>query len=115
MQGAPKSAAKDLGEPEVNTKVCREVWGKLLPGIVDDFDGPNMIRLFAGRKLFIGNGELDPNCPLEGATLAFAAAEEAFKNSKGKLVIDVSKGVAHKVTDEQKSAVIKFCVEGLKK
>jgi len=113
--GAHKVAAKDLGEPEVNAKVCREVWAKLLPGIVDDFDCPNLIRLFAGRQLFIGNGELDPNCPIGGAKLAFAAAEEAFKNSKGKLVIDVSKGVAHRVTDEQKAAAIKFCVDGLKK
>ena len=112
--GAHKLAAKDLGEPEVNGKVCRELWSKLLPGIVDDFDCPNMIRLFAGRKLFVGNGELDPNCAIDGAKLAFAAAEEAFKNSGGKLVIDVSKGVAHKVTDEQKTAAIRFCVENMK-
>ena len=112
---AHKVAANDLGEPGVNAKVCREMWAKLLPGIVDDFDCPNLIRLFAGRQLFIGNGELDPNCPLVGAKLAFAAAEEAFKSSKGKLVIDVSKGVAHKVTEEQKAAAIEFCAAALKK
>jgi poly(3-hydroxybutyrate) depolymerase len=115
VMGAHKVAAKDLGESEVNGKVCRAMWAKLLPGIVDDYDCPNLIRLFAGRQLFIGNGELDPNCPIAGAKLAFAAAEEAFKNSKGKLVIDVSNRVAHRVTDEQKSAAIKFCVDGLKK
>ncbi len=114
VMGAHKVAAKDLGEPEVNGKVCRQMWAKLLPGIVDDYDCPNLIRLFAGRRLFIGNGELDPNCPIAGAKLAFAAAQEAFENAKGKLVIDVSKGVAHKVTDEQKAAAIKFCIESLK-
>lgn len=113
VKAAHERAAKDLGEPAVSGKVCREMWGKLLPGIVDDFDCPNMLRLFAGRKLFVGNGELDPNCPLVGAKLAFAAAEEAFKNGKGKLVIDVSPGVAHKVTDEQNAKVIKFCVAEL--
>ncbi len=113
VKAAHELAAKDLGEKEINGKVCREMWAKLLPGIVDDFDCPNMVRLFAGRKLFVGNGELDPNCPLPGAKLAFAAAEEAFKNGKGKLVIDVSPGVAHKITDAQRDKVIRFCVEGL--
>lgn len=110
IKAAHELAAKDLGEPGVNVKVCRELWAKIVPGITDAFDCPNLIRLFAGRKLFVGNGELDPNCPLEGAKLAFAAAEEAFKNGKGKLVIDVSPGVAHKVTDDQKAKAIKFIV-----
>ena len=108
------AAAKDLGEAEVNRKVCREVWEKIVPGITGDFDCPNLLPLFAGRKLFIGNAELDPNCPLPGAKLAFAAAEAAFKKSgTGKLVIDVSPNVAHKVTDTQKANAIRFCVEAL--
>ena len=113
IKAAHELTAKDLGEKEVNGKVCRELWAKIVPGITDDFDCPNLIRLFAGRKLFVGNGELDPNCPLDGAKLAFAAAEEAFKNGTGKLVIDVSPGVAHKVTDAQKAKAIKFCVTEL--
>lgn len=113
VKAAHEQAVKDLGEPAVNGTVCREVWAKLLPGIVDDFDCPNLIRLFAGRKLFVGNGELDPNCPLDGAKLAFAAAEDAFKDGKGKVVIDVTPGVAHKITDAQRDKAIRFCVEAL--
>jgi predicted esterase len=67
-----------------------------------------MLRLFAGRPLLILNGETDPNCPIEGAKLAFAAAEDAFKqaNASDKLKIMVAPGVGHKVTDVQHRAAL---------
>lgn len=116
IKAAHEAAAKDLGEPMIDQKVCRELWSKVTPGILDDFDCPNMIRLFAGRALFIANGERDPNCPIEGAKLSFAAAEDAFAKAKAKdkLVIDVASGVAHQVTAEQRKAAIAFCVKWLK-
>jgi len=116
IKAAHEAAAKDLGEPLVNKKVCRELWSKVIPGILSEYDCPNLIRLFAGRALFIANGELDKNCPIEGAKLAFAAAEDAFTkaNSRDKLSIDVAKGVGHQVTAEQRKAVIAFCVKWLK-
>jgi dienelactone hydrolase len=114
IKAAHEAAAKDLGEPTVNKKVCRELWNKVIPGILDDFDCPNMIRLFAGRALFIANGEKDPNCPIEGAKLAFAAAEDAFAKAKDKLVIDVAIGVGHQVTADQRKAAIPFCAKWLK-
>jgi dienelactone hydrolase len=116
IKGAHEDAAKDLGEPMVNKKVCRELWNKVIPGILDEYDCPNMLRLFAGRALFIANGEKDGNCPIEGAKLAFAAAEDAFAKAKvkEKLVIDVAAGVGHQVTPEQRKAAIAFCAKWLK-
>jgi dienelactone hydrolase len=116
IKGTHEAAAKDLGEPAVNQRVCRELWSKVIPGILDDFDCPNLIQLFAGRPLFIGNGELDPNCPLEGAKLSFAAAERVFREARAtdKLAINVSMGVAHQVTPEQRKAAVAFCVKWLK-
>jgi hypothetical protein len=116
IKAAHEAAAEDLGEPAVNKRVCRELWGKVVPGILDDFDCPNMVRLFAGRPLFIANGETDPNCPIEGARLAFKAAEEAYAKAgaKEKLEIRVAEGVAHKVTDDQRQAAVAFCVKWLK-
>ena len=67
IQAAHQAAAADLGEPKVNARVCRELWNKVIPGMLDQFDCPSMLRLFAGRPLLILNGELDPNCPLGGA------------------------------------------------
>ena len=103
IKAAHEAAAKDLGEPAVNRRVCRELWGKIIPGILDDFDCPNLLPLFAGRALFVANGELDANCPIEGAKLAIAAAEGAFAaaGAKDRLEVHIAEGVGHSVTPEQ--------------
>jgi dienelactone hydrolase len=110
IKGAHEAAAKDLGEPKVNQKVCRVLWSKIIPGILDQHDCPSMIRLFAGRPLLILNGENDGNCPLGGAQLAFASAEEAFKaaGASDKLKIMVAKDVGHAVTPEQRQAALEW-------
>ena len=116
IKAAHEAAAKDLGEPAVNKRVCRELWSKVIPGILDDYDCPNMIRLFDKRALFIANGDMDGNCPVEGAKIAIKAAEEAFAKAgaKDKLVVRVNSGVGHKVTDEDRKEAIAFCVKWLK-
>lgn len=108
-------AAKDLGEPQVNQKVCRALWNKVVPGILDQFDCPSMLRLFAGRPLLILSGENDQNCPLPGAKIAFASAEQAFKEAKAsdKLRIMVAP-VGHQVTAEQRQAAIEWFEKWLK-
>ena len=110
IEAAHDAAAKDLGEPQVNARVCRELWNKVIPGMLGQFDCPSMIRLFAGRPLLILNGDRDPNCPLEGAKLAFAAAEVAFQDAgaSDKLKIVVAPDTAHKVTTEQRQAALKW-------
>jgi dienelactone hydrolase len=112
---AHAAAAKDLGEKGVNAKVCRELWSKIIPGILDQFDCPSMIRLFAGRPLLVLSGEKDGNCPIEGAKIAFAAAEKAFRDAGAseKLRIDVAP-VGHTVTAEQRRAALDWFVRWLK-
>src|SRR5207253_9714921 len=106
IRAAHDAAAKDLGEPAVNQKVCPALWNKVIPGMLDQFDCPSMLRLAAGRPLLILNGELDPNCPLEGAKLAFTEAEAAYHAAKAsdKLKILVAPGVKHAVTADQRQA-----------
>jgi dienelactone hydrolase len=116
IAAASQAAADDLGEKEVNAKVCRVLWNKVVPDILGPFDCPSMIRLFAGRPLLILNGELDPNCPLPGAEIAFAAAKDAFKaaGASGRLEINVARGVGHAVTPEQRTAAFDWFVRWLK-
>jgi dienelactone hydrolase len=116
IAGAHKAAAKDLGEKDVNAKVCRELWSKVIPGILDQFDCPSMLRLFAGRSLLILNGDQDPNCPIGGARIAIAQAEQAFKAAgmPDKLRVLIAEGVGHRVTDEQRREAIEWLVKGLK-
>lgn len=113
---AHEAAAKDLGEPAVNEQVCRELWTKVIPGVLDRFDCPSMIRLFAGRPLLVLSGETDPNCPLEGAKVAFRSAEEAFREAKAseKLKIDVAPRVGHRVTDAQRAEALAWFERWLK-
>jgi dienelactone hydrolase len=116
VKAAHDAAARDLGEPAVNARVCRALWDKVIPGMLGSFDCPSMIRLFAGRPLLILNGELDPNCPLPGAQLAFRAAESAYEaaNAGEKLRIDVARGVGHAVTAPQRRLALEWFERWLK-
>jgi len=119
IKGAHEAAAKDLGEPAVNKKVCRELWSKVIPGILGDFDCPNLLPLFAAgppRSLFIANGDMDPNCPVEGARIAIQAAEVAYKKAgaSDRLVVRVNAGVGHSVTADDRTACVEFCLKWLK-
>jgi hypothetical protein len=64
----------------------------------------------------IVNGELDGNCPIEGAKLAFAAAEEAYgkAGAADRLKILVAPGVGHAVTKEQRAAALAWFEKWLK-
>jgi dipeptidyl aminopeptidase/acylaminoacyl peptidase len=116
IKEAHEAAASDLGEPKVNARVCRELWAKIIPGILDEFDGPSMLRLFSDRSLLILSGDRDPNCPIEGAEIAFASARAAFHEAKADehLKIMVAKDSGHTVTKEQRDAAIEWFVEWLK-
>ena len=115
IQAAHDAAAKDLGEPEVNARVCRELWNKVIPGMLDQFDCPSMIRLFAGRPLLILNGDRDPNCPLAGAKIAFGAAEAAYgeAGASEKLKVIVAPDTGHKVTTQQRQAAFDWLTKWL--
>src|SRR5947199_341735 len=43
IKAAHLAAAADLGEPQVNQKVARVLWTKIIPGMLDQFDCPSMI------------------------------------------------------------------------
>jgi dienelactone hydrolase len=116
IKAAHEGAAKDLGKEKVDGEVCRALWTKVIPGILDRFDCPQMLRLFAGRSLLIVSGDQDPNCPVEGARIAIASAEDAFRKAgcPEKLKVMVAEGVGHKVTPEQNAAAHEWFERWLK-
>jgi dienelactone hydrolase len=99
IQAAHEAAAADLGEAAVNDRVARALWNKLIPGILDEFDTPSIVRLIAPKPLLLLSTENDQNCPLPGAKLAFAQAEAAYKaaGATDKLTIDVAPNARHEV------------------
>lgn len=107
IKKAHQAAAADLGEKQVNAKVCRELWNKVIPGILEQFDCPSMLRLCADRSLLILGGTKDPNCPHGGAKVAIAAAEHAFAQAKNLDHFKVMMAnVGHQVTQEQRLAAL---------
>ena len=116
IKAAHEVAAKDLGEAAVNAKVCKALWNKVIPGILDRFDCPSLLPLFAGRPLYIANGTEDGNCPIGGARIAIKSAEDAYAkaDAKDRLKVSIAEGIGHKVTDEQKKESLDWCVKWLK-
>ncbi|MGG7380882.1 hypothetical protein ACQ7B2_19800, partial [Escherichia coli] len=55
IKAAHEAAAKDLGKDKVDAEVCKALWSKVIPGILDQFDCPSMLRLAAGRPMIILN------------------------------------------------------------
>jgi len=115
IKAAHDEAAKDLGEGAVNQRVCRALWNKIIPGILDQFDGPSMLRLFAGRPLLILSGTKDANCPYGGAQLAITSAERAFRDAgaSDRLQVLVEE-VGHTVTPRQREAALAWFARWLK-
>lgn len=116
IKAAHDAAAEDLKQERVNAYVCRTLWDKVIPGMLGPFDCPSMIRLFAGRPLLILNGEKDLNCPIGGAKVAFAAAQDAFATTgaSDRLEINVAPGVGHTVTESQRKAALAWFARWLK-
>ena len=115
IKQAHLQAAKDLGETAINQKVCRAVWTKIIPGILDEYDCPSMIRLFAGRPLLILSGTKDGNCPYGGAKIAIAAAERAYKDAGATDHLSVIvEDVGHTVTPKQRTAALDWFQKWLK-
>ena len=114
---AQAPAAPDQPLPAGTSEVVQPVMDRMIfvHGILDQFDCPSMLRLMAPRALLIPNGEKDANCPIEGARLAFAAAEKAYKDAGAseRLRIMVA-NVGHTVTPEQRQAALAWFEKWLK-
>jgi dienelactone hydrolase len=110
IKAAHDAAAADLGKTKIDREVCRTLWNKVAPGLLDQFDAPSMLRLFApDRALLILGSDNDPNCPIEGARLAFDAAAKAYGSAaQERLAIDIASGAGHHVTGRQRERALEW-------
>lgn len=115
IRKAHEQAAKDLGDSTVAENNVKALWHKLLPGITDQFDCPSMIRLFSPRPLLLLNNEMDVNCPLPGAEIAFKAAMLSYqsKNAGNKFKAHVTPGEPHRFLPEHLEMTIAWFKEWL--
>lgn len=87
-----KEHAKDLGEKEVNGRVLKSAWDKLVPGMLDRFDAPHVVPLIAPRPLLIVSHEADELFPIEGARRVFSSAKARYQEMKAEERIEMRVG-----------------------
>ena len=115
IKNAFESAAKSSGVEKPDAAFARTFFDKVVPGIYDKFDGPEMLPLIAPRPLLIINGDKDPNTPLPGVMLAAEKAKAAYAKAgaEDKFKQIVEKDTAHKVTDGALKEAIDFLAKNL--
>ncbi|KAF5837102.1 Alpha/Beta hydrolase protein [Dunaliella salina] len=117
------AAAADLGRDKVDTQVVREVWNRILPGLLDAWDAPFSLPCCAPRPFLIASGSVDPRCPLPGVLEAYELArgtyleqlqaqglpqEEAAGEVAKRLQLYIEDGVGHKPTQGMDKAIADF-------
>lgn len=110
------AAAKEAGVATPDTEFVRKFYGRVMPGIDGEFDGPSMLPLIAPRPVMTINGERDPRTPPASLKLATDAAEAAYKAAKAedRLVVMIQPNTPHQVRPEAQRAGIEFLVKWLK-
>lgn len=97
LQPALKDFAMSIGESDVNGKVLRAAWGKLIPGGLDRFDCPSLLPHIAPRPLLILSHEKDELFSLVGAekVVRIARARYTELNASDRIEFKVQPGLKH--------------------
>lgn len=107
------SAACDDRHEGITSSTVRAVWDRICPGLLNHFDAEKSLPLLFPRPVFIGNGELDPRCPIEGVRIAVNGAVQKCRmhsGDGGNFELRIYPDVAHEVTEDMwKDCVDFFC------
>lgn len=115
FQAALDAAAKEAGAP-VNAAFLRKFYDRVVPGIYNEFDGPQMVSLIAPRPLLVINGDSDARTPLAGVEECAEGARAAYKKAKAseKFLLHIQPKTGHAVTPEAKQLALDWFVRWLK-
>ena len=100
IQPAIVGAARDEGKSEINTDFVRNFYNRVVPGIADRFDGPQMLPLIAPRPLLVINGDSDPLTPVPGLMEVVEKTKTAYAkaNAADKFKFTLQPNTGHDVT-----------------
>jgi len=116
IQPAIVGAARDEGKNRIDADFVQHFYNRVVPGIADRFDGPQMLPLIAPRPLLVINGDSDSLTPVPGLmevvenTKAVYAQANAVDNFKFILQPDTG----HAVTPQAFQEVIAWLEQWLK-
>jgi dienelactone hydrolase len=111
VQGAADMVANAEGVTTIDTAFVKRFYDRVVPGIYEQFDGPQMLPLIAPRPLLVINGDSDDKTPLPGVKLAAEAAREAYEKAgvPERFVLKIEEKTGHQVRPEStKEAVAWF-------
>ena len=116
FQAAINSAAKDEGVTEINAEFVRRFYDRVVPGIFDQFDGPEMLPLIAPRPLLIINGDSDARTPLPGLKECTERARQAYreKRAEDRFELLIQERTGHAVTPAARQAALTWFIKWLK-
>ncbi len=116
FQSAIRGAATDLGMSTVNADFVRKFYDRVVPGVYDQFDGPQMLPLIAPRPLLVINGDSDPRTPLPGLMECVENARVAYRRAKAddKFKLKIQPNTGHAVTPAARQEAIAWLQQWLK-
>lgn len=89
--------AKATNQTEINARLLRSAWERLVPGMLDRFDAPHVIPQLAPRPLLVLAHEQDELFPVDGARKVYEAAKVRYQALKAEDRLDfrVAAGLKH--------------------
>ena len=116
IQPAIVQAARDEGKSQINTDFVRHFYNRVVPGIADRFDGPQMLPLIAPRPLLVINGDSDSLTPVPGLMEVVEKTKAAYAqaNAVDKFKFTLQPSTGHDVTPEAFREVIAWLEQWLK-
>jgi dienelactone hydrolase len=116
IQPAIDGAARDEGKSEISTDFVRHFYNRVVPGIADRFDGPQMLPLIAPRPLLVINGDSDSLTPVPGLMEVVEKTKAAYAqaNAADKFKFTLQSNTGHDVTPRALRDVIAWLEQWLK-
>jgi dienelactone hydrolase len=89
--------AKATNQTEIDSRLLRSAWERLVPGMLDRFDAPRVIPQLAPRPLLLLAHEQDELFPVDGARKVYEAAKVRYRAlmAEDRLDFRVAAGLKH--------------------
>ena len=116
IQPAIVGAARDEGKSRIDADFVQHFYDRVVPGIADRFDGPQMLPLIAPRPLLVINGDSDSLTPVPGLMEVVENTKAAYAqaNAVDKFKFTLQPDTGHDVTPQAFQEVIAWLEQWLK-